>query len=293
MPPRRNIDINDVYDRIMARMEERLDQFVDQFVDRMNDMMNPIRRGDRDGRRGEGEELEYPFFEGDDSSSDEWRDHDMAGDDYEGPLVFDDDQYKEESMPFYDTDFEDVIEEEEGFVRKEGFGVLDGVVPTTPSKGVEGSTSIITQERDALLAATIEISKQAQKGIEIINDPPVHFYAYESGQKVLDILKPNPSKKVKVYFLFYEDSTEVQRFETSICRENGAFESLIRQKSMMICHLYRSLMVDKVRFKMLKLVSKPKFLIKMPPRRNIDINNVYDRIMARMEERLDRFVDQS
>ncbi|GKB30690.1 hypothetical protein Tco_0870091, partial [Tanacetum coccineum] len=36
-------------------------------------------------RRSEGEELEYPFFEGDGSSS-EWRDYGMAGDDYEGPL---------------------------------------------------------------------------------------------------------------------------------------------------------------------------------------------------------------
>jgi DNA excision repair protein ERCC-4 len=86
--------------------------------------------------------------------------------------------------------------------------------------------------------------------------PPVHFYALESDQPILDILKPsviivyhpdmtfvreievykaeNPSKKLKVYFLFYEDSTEVQKFEASIRRENGAFESLIRQKSMMI-----------------------------------------------------------
>ncbi|GKC87163.1 hypothetical protein Tco_1147812 [Tanacetum coccineum] len=64
-------------------------------------------------RRSEGEELEYPFFEGDGSSSDEWRDYGMAGDDYEGPPIFDDDQYEEESMPVYDTDIEDVIEEEE------------------------------------------------------------------------------------------------------------------------------------------------------------------------------------
>ncbi|GJR79011.1 hypothetical protein Tco_0149796 [Tanacetum coccineum] len=55
-------------------------------------------------KRSEGEESEYPFFEGDDSSSDEWRDYGMTSDDYEGPPVFDDDQY------------EDVIEEEEGFV---------------------------------------------------------------------------------------------------------------------------------------------------------------------------------
>ncbi|GJZ44687.1 hypothetical protein Tco_0591942 [Tanacetum coccineum] len=70
-------------------------------------------------RKSEGEELEYPFFEGDGSSSDEWRDYGMVSDDYEGPPVFDDDQYKEESIPVYDTDIEDVIEEEEGFSKKE------------------------------------------------------------------------------------------------------------------------------------------------------------------------------
>lgn len=86
--------------------------------------------------------------------------------------------------------------------------------------------------------------------------PPILFCALESDQPILDILKPsiiivyhpdmsfvreievyraeNPSKGLKVYFLFYEDSTEVQKFEASIRRENGAFESLIRQKSMMI-----------------------------------------------------------
>lgn len=86
--------------------------------------------------------------------------------------------------------------------------------------------------------------------------PPVHFYALESGQPILDILRPstivvyhpdmtfvreievykaeNPSKKLKVYFLFYEDSSEGQKFEASIRRENGAFESLIRQKSLMM-----------------------------------------------------------
>ncbi|OIS99720.1 PREDICTED: DNA repair endonuclease UVH1 [Nicotiana attenuata] len=86
--------------------------------------------------------------------------------------------------------------------------------------------------------------------------PPVVFYALESDQKILDILKPstiiayhpdiafvreveiykaeNPLRNVKVYFLFYEDSTEVQKFEASVRRENGAFESLIRQKSLMM-----------------------------------------------------------
>ncbi|GJX49546.1 hypothetical protein Tco_0276391 [Tanacetum coccineum] len=271
-------------------------------------------------RRSEGKESECSFFEGDDSSSDEWGYYGVVGEDYEGPIVFDDDPYKEEIVSgdvgkgFVD-DYLNFQEDEnnlsysEGFVGKGGFGVLDGVVPTTPSKGVKGSTSIITQEHDALLAAT-EIRKQAQKGIKIINDPQncvttkgqgkgnsrgrnmrssrnssikkddenkmeatlvnesglsyankdkevenilanenstsgvsflkkhvdtsesdkriprVHFYAYESGQKVLDILKPyeiivyhpniafvreikvykaeNPSKKIEFgcYFIF-------------------------------------------------------------------------------------------
>nr|GEW47778.1 hypothetical protein [Tanacetum cinerariifolium] len=73
-------------------------------------------------RRSEDEDSEYPFFEGDGSSSDEWRDYGMSGEDYEGPPVFDDDQYEEELMPVYDTAIKDVIEEEEGFVGKGGFG---------------------------------------------------------------------------------------------------------------------------------------------------------------------------
>ncbi|GJS16820.1 putative nucleotidyltransferase, ribonuclease H [Tanacetum coccineum] len=83
MPPRRNIDINDIYEqeleqRIIARIDERfdqiVDQIVDQLVDRMNDMMNQRRCGDRNGQRSEGEESKNPFFEGDGSSSDEQSD---------------------------------------------------------------------------------------------------------------------------------------------------------------------------------------------------------------------------
>nr|GFA54896.1 hypothetical protein [Tanacetum cinerariifolium] len=47
-------------------------------------------------RRSEGEELEYIFFEGDGSSFDEWRDYGVAGDDYKGPPMFDDDQFEDE-----------------------------------------------------------------------------------------------------------------------------------------------------------------------------------------------------
>nr|GEW29947.1 copia protein [Tanacetum cinerariifolium] len=125
MPPRRNKNIYDVYERIMERMKERLDQFVDQFANRMNDTMNPRRRGDRNDRRSEDEESENPFFEGDGSSlfveREEWEDDRVADDDYEEGSVFDDDQCEKELMLVYDTTIEDVIEEEERFVRKGGF----------------------------------------------------------------------------------------------------------------------------------------------------------------------------
>ncbi|KAL2548017.1 DNA repair endonuclease UVH1 [Forsythia ovata] len=220
-----------------------------------------------------------------------------------------------------------------------GFGVLDGVVPTISGQTAEVS-SISKQENDALLAAALEIGKQAKKDVNAKDDvtcerhekgrrkgsnkkkseigridcesetcnqsemlssdledernycnpsvaghllenapqseasdkgvlrkhgqgpestkqlPPVHFFALESNQIILDILQPsaiivyhpdiafvreieiykaeNPSKNLKVYFLFYEDSTEVRKFEASVLRENGAFESLIRQKSLML-----------------------------------------------------------
>ncbi|GJV96553.1 hypothetical protein Tco_1548130 [Tanacetum coccineum] len=102
MPPRRTRNISDVYERIMERMKERLDQFVDQFANRMNDMMN-LRR--------------YYGVAGDD-----YEGAPVFDDDYEEAPVFDDDQFEEESMPVYDTDIEDVIEEEEGFFGKGGFG---------------------------------------------------------------------------------------------------------------------------------------------------------------------------
>ncbi|GJU22439.1 hypothetical protein Tco_1155781 [Tanacetum coccineum] len=103
-------------------------------------MMNLRRRKDRNGRRNEGEESGNPFFEGDDSSlfaePEEWEGDGVADDDYEEAPVFDNDQYKEEivkeeSMPVYDTDIEDVIEEEEEFVGKRG---LDGEC-NTPKLG--------------------------------------------------------------------------------------------------------------------------------------------------------------
>ncbi|GKA03238.1 hypothetical protein Tco_0676019 [Tanacetum coccineum] len=115
----------------------------------MSDMMNPRRHGDRNGRNSEGEESENLFFEGDGSSSDEQPDRprtlfaeliiwDIGDEEEEYPFV---DNYQnfqeeennvsfpgvvlgveEESMPVYDTYIEDVIEKEERFVGKGGFG---------------------------------------------------------------------------------------------------------------------------------------------------------------------------
>ncbi|GKE85690.1 hypothetical protein Tco_1559432 [Tanacetum coccineum] len=106
-------------------------------------------------KRSKGEESEYSFFEGDGSSSDEWGDYGVASDDYEGPSVFDDNQYEkeivsedvrkgfvdnypnfqedgnnvsfsgvvlrveEESMPVFDYDIEDVIEKKKDLSGKE------------------------------------------------------------------------------------------------------------------------------------------------------------------------------
>ncbi|KAM7491153.1 hypothetical protein LguiA_034074 [Lonicera macranthoides] len=123
--------------------------------------------------------------------------------------------------------------------------------PTKDDRGVqsEGALKDLSEDKEVL-----------RKHVEPVGNtkrvPPVQFYALESDQHILDAFKPstiivyhpdmafvreieiykaeNPSKKVKVYFLFYEDSTEVQKFEASIRRENGAFESLIRQKSLMM-----------------------------------------------------------
>lgn len=100
------------------------------------------------------------------------------------------------------------------------------------------------------------ILRKHDQGPEHIQLSSLYFHALENDKSILDILQPsviilyhpdiafvreievykseNPSKRLKVYFLFYEDSTEVQKFQASIRRENGAFESLIRQKSLMM-----------------------------------------------------------
>lgn len=62
----------------------------------------------------------------------------------------------------------------------------------------------------------------------VVYDPDMAFV------RELEVYKAmNSDRPLKVYFLLYEDSTEGRRFETSIRKENTAFENLIRQKATM------------------------------------------------------------
>ncbi|KAK8957692.1 DNA repair endonuclease UVH1 [Platanthera zijinensis] len=136
-----------------------------------------------------------------------------------------------------------------------GYGVLDGTITSGSSENAD-PRCISKLENVAIFAAASEIRHTFINAKPI---PPVQFYAIDKDEHVLDIWKPsviilfhpdttfvreievykaeNPSGKLKVYFIFYEYSTEVQKFEASIRRENRAFESLIRQKSLLMIPL--------------------------------------------------------
>ncbi|KAF5729652.1 DNA repair endonuclease UVH1 isoform X2 [Tripterygium wilfordii] len=130
----------------------------------------------------------------------------------------------------------------------------DAIDPAVVTNHNEGSLKAAPLEKGVLRKHTLESDSSRIRNAKGL--PPIHFYALEKDQPILDILKPsaiivyhpdmtfvreieiykaeNPSKRLKVYFLFYEASSEVQKFEASIRKENGAFESLIRQKSSMM-----------------------------------------------------------
>lgn len=134
-------------------------------------------------------------------------------------------------------------------------GLLDNKGPA--QRSVDDSNEIV--RNDSCLTETAQRPGEDSSAPEINvakPTPPAYYYALESDQRILDVLKPsfiivydpdmafvreievykaeNPAKPLKVYFLFHENSTEVQKFEASIRRENSAFESLIRQKSLMM-----------------------------------------------------------
>uniref|UniRef100_M1CH91 DNA repair endonuclease UVH1 n=1 Tax=Solanum tuberosum TaxID=4113 RepID=M1CH91_SOLTU len=160
----------------------------------------------------------------------------------------------------------DIVGEDDNRKHVDGGGSVKGKGKGKKKKGSAGekTNNDVAPEDDAMEGGCLNevfLRKHnqglnAESSREMKKLPPVVFYALESDKKILDILKPstiiayhpdiafvrevemykaeNPSRKAKVYFLFYEDSTEVQKFEASVRRENGAFESLIRQKSLMM-----------------------------------------------------------
>ncbi|GJR43178.1 hypothetical protein Tco_1311281 [Tanacetum coccineum] len=227
MPPRRTRNINDVYERIMARMDERLDQFVDQFSNRMNDMMNLRRCGDRNGRRSEDEELGNPFFEGDCSSSNELGDHGVANDDYEGTPVFDDgyeeapifddDQFEEESMPVYDTDIEDVIGEEEENMEDivvVANDLCSSMIQTTLSvdfsKNINSNPhELIWSQKGNLVEVSILIGKKYQEGYLKAKpmDDKLGFKTIKLRGRVI-IKKGNLMKGIQIWMLRVQGTSE-------------------------------------------------------------------------------------
>ncbi|XP_048229575.1 DNA repair endonuclease UVH1 isoform X4 [Ricinus communis] len=124
--------------------------------------------------------------------------------------------------------------------ESKGFGILDGVVPVIAAQNAEAS-SINKQENDALLAAVSEIRNQHRKDY-IVEDEPQPLVdggksckTWGKGRNKRGRANPQNSGEDNVNSeLKISDSTEVQKFEAGIRRENGAFESLIRQKSMMM-----------------------------------------------------------
>ncbi|KAH0741561.1 hypothetical protein KY290_034604 [Solanum tuberosum] len=160
----------------------------------------------------------------------------------------------------------DIVGQDDNQKHVDGGGSVKGKGKGKKKKGSAGekTNNDVAPEDDAMEGGCLNevfLRKHnqglnAESSREMKKLPPVVFYALESDKKILDILKPstiiayhpdiafvrevemykaeNPPRKAKVYFLFYEDSTEVQKFEASVRRENGAFESLIRQKSLMM-----------------------------------------------------------
>nr|GEX58816.1 retrovirus-related Pol polyprotein from transposon TNT 1-94 [Tanacetum cinerariifolium] len=113
------------------------------------------------------------------------REYGMAGDDYEGPLVLDDDQYEKESMPVYDTDIKNVIEEEEGFVGKRGFGVEENNI------------------EDIVVVATNICSSMIQTNLSVDVEEDVNTKSHE-----LMSFEKNIIIKLKELFLVFVESID-------------------------------------------------------------------------------------
>ncbi|GJX13156.1 uncharacterized mitochondrial protein-like protein [Tanacetum coccineum] len=153
------------------------------------------------------------------------RDYGMASDDYEGPPVFDDDQYEdvieeeegfinnypnfqkdetnvsfsgvvlgveEKSMPIYDTDIEDAIKDEEGFVGKRGFGEEE-----------DNMEDVVVMANDlcsSKIQTNAEVENEVLKEIEVKSDTQLYdevkemVYTHGSVCKSTRLYPPIPSE---------------------------------------------------------------------------------------------------
>ncbi|GKD45964.1 hypothetical protein Tco_1270609 [Tanacetum coccineum] len=181
----------------------------------MNDMMNLRRCKDRNGRRSEDKELGNPLFEGDCSSSNEWGDYGMAGDDYEGASVFDDDY---EEAP-----------EEKGFVGKGGFGeeeenmedvvvvannLCSSMIQTTLSvdfsKTIDSNPhELIWSQKGNLVDVSILIGKKYQEGYLKAKpvDDKLGFKTIKVRGRVI-IKKGNLMQRIQIWMLRVQGTSE-------------------------------------------------------------------------------------
>ncbi|GJS88484.1 hypothetical protein Tco_0771120 [Tanacetum coccineum] len=167
-------------------------------------------------RRSEGEESEYPFFEGDGSSSDEWEDYGVAGGDYEGPPIFYDDQYEEESMSVY-TDIEDVIDEEEDNMEDVVVVVIDlcsSKIQTTVSvnfsKTVDSNPQeLILLKKGNLVEVSILICKKYQEEYLKVTpmDDKFSFKTIKVRGRVI-IKKGNLMQGIQIWMLRVQGTSE-------------------------------------------------------------------------------------
>jgi len=144
------------------------------------------------------------------------------------------------------------LENEKGIEKESKIKVTGSVLHTSEVRYSEENTLVTDSAGNDLPEKEAAVMGDEKRSKPI---PPVHFYAWESEQRILELVKPlyvvvydidmafvrelevykamNPHRPLKVYFLLYEESTEGRRFEASIKKENAAFENLIRQKATM------------------------------------------------------------
>ncbi|GJY58174.1 hypothetical protein Tco_0458066 [Tanacetum coccineum] len=129
-----------------------------------------------------------------------------------------------------------------------------------------------------LLITSALFFSRSSSGFIIITFP--HFNAYYILRTDIDAngVIWRKCERLEELFLVFVESTIVGRIVSGIRR--------INRSNFLSCFIHY-----------ISLYREPKFLIKMPPRKNRTLNEIHkqeleDHVIARMEERFDQFVDQ-